>query len=343
MVTTPQDRVRVLAALEDPREMVEGKECAKRAALYVRTSTEDGAGDAYSVAYQLNRLRTYARSVGYEIAGEYVDDGYTGRNENRPAYRRMMDELDRWDVLLVLKVDRIHRNVRNFLRMTDNLKRWGKDFDSQQEQLDTTTAMGQFVMSIIQAIAELESKMIGEWTTSGLEQAFRQGKRNLGYRAPYGYRWSVGDPKHGTGELLVHEEEAPIVRRIYELATTPPPLSKETLRKYRREGRSTKARKGAGVGAISDLLGWCACRPTESKRKYRRRDGTVVAKSYTLKKHNCTGCNRVRYILRNPFYIGFQVYQGRLHPHHFPTLIDRPTFEAVDRRRYKWQTDLPTK
>lgn len=163
-----------------------------RAALYTRVSTEDQAREGFSLDAQLERLRLYAKAQAWEIAGEYVDEGHSGRTTKRPQYARMMEERGRWDTLLVLKMDRIHRNSRNFMAMMDQLLKEGKGFASVTESLDTGTAMGRFVMDIIQRIAQLESEQIGERVFVGMEQKAKQRGGSLGKPAPFGYAYGPG-------------------------------------------------------------------------------------------------------------------------------------------------------
>lgn len=120
----------------------------------------------------------------------------------------MMTEIDRWDVLLVLKMDRIHRNSKNFMAMMDDLEAADKEFASATESLDTTTAMGRFVVDIIQRIAQLESEQIGERVKAGMAQKAKE-RGSLGGPAPYGY-------ERGDGGLRVVEDEAEVVRSIFE-------------------------------------------------------------------------------------------------------------------------------
>ena len=138
--------------------MTEG---AKRAALYVRVSTDEQAAEGYSLDAQRSILEDHCLADGLDVFQVYEDDGYSGRNTNRPAYRRMMDEIDSWDVLVVLKMDRIHRNSRNFMTMMDTLNKKGKEFVSCFEALDTSNALGRFVVDMIQRMAQLESEQIG--------------------------------------------------------------------------------------------------------------------------------------------------------------------------------------
>ncbi|HKM13955.1 MAG TPA: recombinase family protein, partial [Candidatus Methanomethylophilaceae archaeon] len=115
-----------------------------------------------------------------------------------------------WDILVVLKMDRIHRNSVNFTLMMNDLRNNGKEFNSMQEKFDTTTAMGRFVMDIMQRIAQLESEQIGERVKVGMTQKAHFGTGPMGSGHPYGYVYSKGN-------LEVIEDEAYTVSAIYRL------------------------------------------------------------------------------------------------------------------------------
>jgi DNA invertase Pin-like site-specific DNA recombinase len=181
-----------------------------RAALYTRVSTEDQAKEGYSLDAQTKRLEAYCKVRGWEITSHYRDEGFSGRSTNRPEYSRMMSEMDSWDVVLVLKMDRIHRNSVNFAMMMDNLNANGKQFTSMQEKFDTTTAMGRFVMDIVQRIAQLESEQIGERVKIGMKRKAQCGPGRLGSAHPYGYVYE-------RGSLTIIENEAETVRNIYSM------------------------------------------------------------------------------------------------------------------------------
>jgi len=210
-------------------------------ALYTRVSTEDQAKEGYSLKAQAQRLRDYVRAHEWEVVAEYVDDGHSGRSTKRPAYQRMMAERDRWDRILVNKMDRIHRNSKNFLQMMEDLNRWGKRFTSMQEAFDTGTAMGRFVMDIIQRIAQLESEQIGERVYMGMSQKAKEGRGLLGFRAPYGYRFR----DHA---LEIVPEEAKVVRRIFDrylAAATTQKIADELV--VDRQGIALRGADRAGV------------------------------------------------------------------------------------------------
>lgn len=182
----------------------------KIAAIYTRVSTEDQAKEGFSLDAQLDKLRSYCNARDWDIGGEYIDDGYSGRNIKRPAYSKMMEEIDTWHILLVIKMDRIHRNSKNFMLMMEHLKKENKEFVSMSESLDTSTAMGRFVMDIIQRIAQLESEQIGERVYVGMEQKARTQGGNLGFNIPYGYDYS-------DGKLVINQLERTHVEQIFDL------------------------------------------------------------------------------------------------------------------------------
>jgi len=179
-----------------------------RIAIYTRVSTEDQAKEGFSLDAQLEKLRAYCIARCWTIEGEYIDDGYSGRKIKRPAYTSMMEKIDSWDALLVLKMDRIHRNSKNFMLMMEALNKKGKEFVSMMESLDTSTAMGRFVMDIIQRIAQLESEQIGERVYIGMEQKAKINGGMLGFNTPYGYEYQ-------NGKLLLNPNEAAIVKDMF--------------------------------------------------------------------------------------------------------------------------------
>jgi site-specific DNA recombinase len=176
-----------------------------RVAIYTRVSTEDQAREGFSLDAQKERLASYCEAQGWDIASFYEEDGHSGRNVRRPAYQRMMAEKESWDIILVMKMDRIHRNSKNFMIMMENLEKWGKKFTSMNESLDTSNAVGRFVVDMIQRIAQLESEQIGERTYMGMRQKAESLDGMLGFNAPYGYRMDHEDLR------LVPEEASEIL------------------------------------------------------------------------------------------------------------------------------------
>ena len=185
-----------------------------KVAVYVRVSTEEQSTEGYSLDAQKDILTDYCIAEGWDISDIYEDDGYSGTNTKRPAYSKMMAEMNEWDILLVMKMDRIHRNSRNFMSMMDDLNRNRKMFVSSTESLDTTNALGRFVVDMIQRIAQLESEQIGERTYMGMREKAEsmtnteKENRTLGFTPPFGYSLD-------RGILIAEHDEMDIVKDIF--------------------------------------------------------------------------------------------------------------------------------
>ncbi len=182
---------------------------ALRAAIYTRVSTDEQAQEGFSLDAQKEMLFNYCLAQGWTVYKTYVDDGHSGRTVKRPAYIEMMSEMPEWDVMLVAKMDRIHRNSRNFMEMMDRLETNGKMFVSSTEALDTTNALGRFVVDMIQRIAQLESEQIGERTYMGMREKAENlenddsEKKTMGFNPPFGYRLVDGGLEAANEELEI--------------------------------------------------------------------------------------------------------------------------------------------
>lgn len=182
-----------------------------RVAIYTRVSTDEQAEHGYSLDNQLKMLEAFAFSRGMTVQDKYIEEGVSGRTIKRPQYQRMIQNKDQWDAILVMKMDRIHRNSKNFTEMMDFLAKNNKDFISSMESLDTSTAMGRFVMDIMQRIAQLESEQIGERTFAAMKEKARAsiGVFN-GHFRPYGY-------KIENHKLIPESEKLQTVKKAFEL------------------------------------------------------------------------------------------------------------------------------
>lgn len=151
-----------------------------RAAIYARCSTLDKGQDP---ELQLAPLREYCQRRGFDITGEYVDNGISGTKDHRPQLDRLLDAARKRqiDLILVWKLDRFGRSLKQLVTALDELSSLGVGFISYQDNLDLTTAQGRLMFHIIGAMAEFERELIKERVKAGIENARRKGKR-LGRR-----------------------------------------------------------------------------------------------------------------------------------------------------------------
>jgi len=147
-----------------------------RVALYARVSTLHNGQDP---EMQLRELREYASRRGWEIAGEYVDQGVSGSKESRPELNRLMTDAHRrrFDAVLVWKIDRFGRSLKHLVNALADLGAYGVAFVSLRDNLDLSTPSGRLMFAVIGAMAEFERALIQERVRAGLKNAKAKGKR----------------------------------------------------------------------------------------------------------------------------------------------------------------------
>ena len=157
------------------------------AIAYIRVSTEQQATEGVSMAAQLERIRAYCTAQGLELVAVYEDAGLSGRRaDNRPGLQAALaDVCERRAVLVVYSLSRLARSVSDSLSITDRLQRAGADLASLTERIDTTTAAGKMLLTMLAAFAQFERDLTAERTTAALAHKKSQGQR-VG-TVPYGW------------------------------------------------------------------------------------------------------------------------------------------------------------
>lgn len=181
-----------------------------KVAIYIRVSTTDQAREGFSIPAQRERLTMYANAQEWDIYDYYVDDGYSAKDTNRPAFQRLMQDAEKRliDVILVHKLDRFTRSVKDLYEVLERLSKYNVSFRSSLEQFDTTTTMGRAMIGMLGIFAQWERETIADRVYWGMEQKIISGKRN-GAPPPLGYNLVDGE--------LVINEDADFVRRLFAL------------------------------------------------------------------------------------------------------------------------------
>jgi DNA invertase Pin-like site-specific DNA recombinase len=145
-----------------------------RVGLYCRVSTGD-----QTCENQLRELRAHAQQRGWPIAEEYVDTGFSGAKESRPALDRLMKAAwaGKFQTVLVWRFDRFARSTKHLVTALETFRSLQVGFVSLQEQIDTATPLGQAMFTIISAMAQLERDVIRDRVLAGLRRAKSQGRR----------------------------------------------------------------------------------------------------------------------------------------------------------------------
>jgi DNA invertase Pin-like site-specific DNA recombinase len=132
-------------------------------------------GDDQSTALQLRALRDAGCKRIFEEAA-------SGGRWDRPELHRMIDQLRDGDVIVVWKLDRLSRSLKDLLHLLDRIEATNAGFRSLTESIDTTTPAGRMMMQMVGSFAEFERAMIRERTKAGLDQARAEGR--VGGRRP---------------------------------------------------------------------------------------------------------------------------------------------------------------
>jgi site-specific DNA recombinase len=277
-----RDSRRTSGAVGDPR----------RCAVYTRKSTSAGLEQEFnSLDAQREACVSYIqRQPGWTLLLDLYDDGgFTGATVERPAFQRLLTDIDarKIDVVVVYKVDRLSRSLLDFAKVMERFSASGASFVSVTQNFSTADAMGRLTLNMLMSFAEFEREMIGERTRDKIAAARRKGKWTGGV-VPLGYR--VVEKK-----LVVEEFEAVVVREVFSLYLEHRSVL-AVARILNERHRSTK-RHCAANGNLREARAW--------------------TKADVLR------------ILKSPIYGGFMHSHGSLHPAEHPAIVDPETFKKV--------------
>lgn len=128
---------------------------------------------------QNRELQEYAKQRGWQVVKVYEDRGFTGTNSNRPALKSLLADarVRKLDLVLVWKLDRWGRSLREIVTMLQELTDYGVEFCSLKDSLDLSTSQGKLMSHIIGAFSQYEAEIIRARVRSGLENAKAKGQK----------------------------------------------------------------------------------------------------------------------------------------------------------------------
>jgi len=189
-----------------------------RCATYTRKSTEEGLEQEFnSLDAQRESGEAYIKSQMHDgwvcLPDRYDDGGYTGGNMDRPALRRLMNDIEagKVDCVVVYKVDRLSRSLLDFAKMMETFEKHQVAFVSVTQLINTGTSMGRLMLNVLLSFAQFERELISERTRDKIAAARRKGK------------WSGGHPLLGYdvdpngSKLIVNAGEASRVLDIFNI------------------------------------------------------------------------------------------------------------------------------
>jgi site-specific DNA recombinase len=181
-----------------------------KVAIYSRVSTEEQAKEGLSVDAQIEKCKSFCKARDWQVFKIYKDAGYSAGNLNRPALELLLRDANekKFNIILVYKIDRFSRKLRDLIMILDDLKKEQINFTSVTEQIDTTSAMGEAFFQIIGVFAQLERGMVKERVEMAFDRKVELGESLS--RAPFGYAYR-------NKRLVPDPENAERVKEIFEM------------------------------------------------------------------------------------------------------------------------------
>lgn len=186
----------------------------KKAALYIRVSTDAQREEGYSIEAQKEMLGAFCKSKQIQEYQFYIDGGFSGSNIERPQMKDLIQDIEnrKVNIVVVYKLDRLSRSQKDTLYLIEDVfLPNGVDFISVQESFDTSTSFGKAMVGILSVFAQLERETIRERTRMGMRERVKSGLWMGGGRVPFGYDY---DREKG---VLVPNGDAERVKKIYDL------------------------------------------------------------------------------------------------------------------------------
>lgn len=265
-----------------------------RCAVYTRKSSEDGLDQAFnSLHAQRDACEAFVLSQigeGWILLPEVYDDGgWSGGNMERPALKRLLDDVKagRVDTIVVYKVDRLTRSLGDFARIIEILDAAKASFVSVTQAFNTTTSMGRLTLNVLLSFAQFEREVTGERIRDKIAASKAKGIW-MGGVLPLGY-----DTRDRL--LKINPAEAEQVRHIF--------------------------RRYLALGSVHVLAHELARDGIHSKRRVTRKGiksgGGVLVRGALF------------HLLQNRTYLGEIVHKDQSFPGQHPAIVDRDLFDAV--------------
>ena len=269
-----------------------------RCAIYTRKSTSEGLDQSFNTLdAQRESAEAYIASQkgqGWEcLPTRYDDGGYTGGNVERPALKRLLEDIEagKVDVVVCYKVDRLTRSLTDFARLMETLDKHHASFVSVTQSFDTSNSMGRLTLNVLLSFAQFERELCSERTRDKIAAARRKGK------------WAGGLPvlgydivhQPGGNTLAVNPEEADRVRQIFSM--------------YIEHGRAMP------VVVACRHMGW-------TTKSWTAKTGRVMGGKPLSK-------NLILRILKNVVYLGKVKHHDQIYEGEHEAIIEQETFDQV--------------
>lgn len=220
-------------------------------AIYVRKSVE--RVDSISIESQIEFCKYETRGNDYRI---YSDNGYSGKDTNRPEYTKMIADIKAGKIssVIVYKIDRVSRSILDFSVMMELFQRYNVDFISATEKFDTSSPMGRAMLNLCIIFAQLERETIQQRVTDAYASRSKKGFY-MGGKIPYGYS-KASTMLHNvhTSKYIKEEKEAEDVVKIYEMYSEPSTTLGDVVRELNEVSPYNNRNKLWSSARLSELI-----------------------------------------------------------------------------------------
>ena len=160
----------------------------KSAGIYIRVSTFDQVREEFSLGEQEERLKEFCNFRRYNIYKIYQDAGISAKNDKRPAYQEMIEDVKKGNinVIVALKLDRLTRSVYDIEKLMKFVNDYECDIDCMADESNITTSNGRMVMRIMTSVSQNEIEKCSERTKFGMAGTIKNGhipnRTGLGFK-----------------------------------------------------------------------------------------------------------------------------------------------------------------
>ncbi len=215
---------------------------------YTRVSPRDQAASSVSLVSQRMKIEAYATMHDLDLVEVIEDAGYSAKSLDRPGMTKLLSLIRgrKITTVVVAKLDRITRSVRDLGDLVELFQRSGVEFASVADHIDTSTASGRLVLNVMGSVSQWEREAIGERTSEALA-VMRSNGRRISRHAPYGYRLN------GQGWISdEHEQQAIcIMRRLRDEGLS----LRQITERLQTQGFTNRTGKRLSPQLIANVLG----------------------------------------------------------------------------------------
>lgn len=214
---------------------------------YTRVSTSEQSISGLGLESQEAKIRAMATVKGVELSEIITDAGESAKSLDRPGVQRLMEMIRGREIagIIIAKIDRLSRSVRDYGELIDLLNRYDVAIASTAEQMDTSTAGGRMVLNVVIAFSQFEREVICERTKDALQAKLRRGE-------------ACGNPAYGykrapDGQAVPVEEEM-IVLNLARMWREEGASLRDIAKRLNEEGYRTRGAGTVKRGKVSSGL-----------------------------------------------------------------------------------------